>query len=259
MIKNLFFHPSTRHSSMHVLERSISIEIGETKMNIVLIVTAASLGLISTFSPCLFPILPSYVAYLTSARQSPLKGLLSGLLVTLGIMTVFIILGIIFNSIIGLLSVYYTHLRFLQGLLLVILGGLLTADVMVKIPFLSKISSETNDALDKIKNPWVLAYAIGFFFSILAAPCAIVAFITLFVLIASETVLTTIIAMIVFSLAAGIPFLLIGFLLPLFKENAMTWDYHRLQSIAPRIAGIFIILVGLYLMIDSNLLIPSFF
>ncbi len=228
-------------------------------MNLMLLGTAASLGLIASFSPCLFPILPSYVAYLTSSHQSPIKGVLSGLLVTLGIMTVFTILGLLFNSVIGTLSAYYTHLRFLQGLLLVALGFLLATDIMIKLSFLSKINSKANDWIDKIQNPWILAYGLGLFFTALAAPCAIVVFITIFVLIASETILVTIFTMVVFSMAAGVPFLLMGVLIPLFKESALKLDYRRVQSIIQRITGILIIFTGLYLIIDSNLLIPSFF
>ena len=78
---------------------------------LVTLIAVFSLGLTASFSPCLFPVLPAFVAFLSQSDRHWGKSVITGALVTLGIMTVFVALGLVFSSLIGFLSIYYIFLN----------------------------------------------------------------------------------------------------------------------------------------------------
>lgn len=213
--------------------------------------TVFSLGLSASFYPCLFPLLPSFVAYLAQAHEKWWRGAVAGGLVTLGIMTVFVTLGLLFSRIIDEISPYYNEFRFLQGLLLILLGVLLIANVTVNIGIAHSASSAAQRFINRFSNEWVKSYFIGFSFAALAAPCAIIVFLTLFTLTASESTLGVIALMILFSIGAGLPFLAMGILVPEMKESLSQFDVQKIRSLMPRIAGMLVILVGIFLVLES--------
>ncbi|MFQ5979391.1 MAG: cytochrome c biogenesis CcdA family protein [Candidatus Heimdallarchaeota archaeon] len=210
-----------------------------------------ALGLSASFYPCLFPLLPSFVAYLAHAHEKWWRGAVAGGLVTVGIMTVFVTLGLVFSRIIDEISPYYNEFRFLQGILLILLGMLLIANITINIGIAHSASSAAHGFLDKFSNEWAKSYFIGFSFAALAAPCAIIVFLTLFTLTASESTLGVIMLMIVFSIGAGIPFLAMGILVPEMKESLSQFDVQKIRALMPRIAGMLVILVGVFLVLES--------
>ena len=108
-------------------------------------VTVMVLGLTVSFAPCMFPILPSFVAFIARAGNSETNGtvytkqknqisgpLIASLLVTLGIMTVFIIMGMLINTLLfDFFNNNYREFRFYQGVLLVIFGLFITLQISV--------------------------------------------------------------------------------------------------------------------------------
>ncbi len=218
--------------------------------DITLFATIFTLGLTASFYPCLFPIFPSFVAYLVESHENWWKGMIGSVLVTFGIMTVFTGLGLVFTALISTLGAYYAHFRLLQGILLLILGVLLIANVSVTFMQLHSANAAANRFLDKLSNKWILAYFIGLFFAVLAAPCAIIVFFTVFTLVATETTFSVILLMIAFSVGAGIPFFLMGAIVPALKDSVQL-DYNKIRNLMPRIAGILVILIGVYLIGDA--------
>ncbi|MFX0113573.1 MAG: cytochrome c biogenesis CcdA family protein [Candidatus Hodarchaeota archaeon] len=214
-----------------------------------------SLGLSASFYPCLFPLLPSFVAYLAKAHENWWRGAFAGGLVTLGVMTVFVALGLIFSSIIDSISPYYNEFRYLQGILLIFLGILLIVNISVNIGKLHSASSVAYDFLNRFSNEWAKSYFIGFSFAILAAPCAIIVFLTLFTLTASESALTVILLMVAFSIGAGIPFLVMGVLVPQMKDSFSQYDVQKVRQVMPRLAGFLVVLVGIFLVLESAALV----
>lgn len=225
-------------------------------------------GLSASFYPCLFPVLPSYIAFVSSgSTETDVKnGLISSILVTLGIMTVFVGAGLLVNtiltSLLGFLGNNYKLFRFSQGLLLTIFGLLLIFGITFNINRLWEASAFSNTFITKFKNPWFVAYLIGFFFSLLAAPCALIIFLTLFTLIAGQGPAVTISMMILFSLGAGIPFVIIGVIVPsiknTFEEKFITSKNviegaNKLNRYLPYITGSILVLVGIALIAGFDL------
>jgi cytochrome c-type biogenesis protein len=213
--------------------------------------TVFSLGLSASFYPCLFPLLPSFVAYLSNAHEKWWRGALAGALVTLGIMSVFVTLGLVFSRIIDVISPYYNEFRFLQGVLLILLGLLLLANLSFSFGALHSASSSAHDFLDRISNEWAKSYFIGFSFAALAAPCAIIVFLTLFTITATESAPAVVLLMTIFSIGAGIPFLVMGILVPEMKDSFSQYNIQKMRQLMPRLAGALVFLVGLFLVLES--------
>ena len=219
---------------------------------LVTFIAVFSLGLTASFSPCLFPVLPSFVAFLTQSDRHWGKSVIAGALVTLGIMTVFVALGLVFTSLIGVLSIYYNFFRQLQGLFLIILGILLVRNITLNFSLLNALNSKAHDVIQqRDSNHWITAYLLGLFFAVLSAPCAAVAFITLFTILIAETAVSSMSLMLLFSIGAGIPFLLMGGLIPLLKDS-FGQEFRQFQQKIPQIAGIVVILVGVVLILEAN-------
>ncbi|MHA2250360.1 MAG: cytochrome c biogenesis CcdA family protein [Candidatus Kariarchaeaceae archaeon] len=219
------------------------------------LLSAFVLGLAASFAPCLFPVLPSFVAFLGKTDTKRFNGFYAGLLVTLGIGTVFVTFGVLLSSFEGILGEFlgknYLSFRFYQGLILLLLGIMLTTRISFGGNKLSSLSDHTQNFLHRVENPWLLSYLIGVFFSILAAPCAIVVFGSLIVLMANNPgIWAAILLNASFSLGAGIPFFMMGILIPSVK-NAVLDNSEKIVKFIPVITGIIISLVGVFLMYDA--------
>ena len=228
---------------------------------------ALFLGLAASLAPCLFPVLPSFIAFIVrlntkeleenteNTEDAPekssvekltgnLRGALAGVLVMLGIMTVFVVLGFILTGILGFFSDNYRRFALIQGIILVLAGIFLALNVKLSFGKIDVASDKITSNLRKIDNPWLLSYLIGLSFAVLAAPCAIVVFGTLFALIADSSLSDASLIMIVFSLGAGSPFIIWG-------AFADFWGPHlqkhigTIQKYVPIVTGIMIIIVGI--------------
>jgi cytochrome c-type biogenesis protein len=110
---------------------------------------AALFGIVTFFSPCSLPMLPGYISYYitqessTGKKQNPLKG---GILAAVGIITFFVLVGILVAIIGGVIQQY---LRFL----LVPIGGLL-----IVLGFLTYIGKDSfmERGMDYVKKPFEL-------------------------------------------------------------------------------------------------------
>ncbi len=217
--------------------------------------SAFVLGLAASFAPCLFPVLPSFVAFLSKKDTKHFNGFYAGLLVTLGIATVFVTFGVLLSSFEGILGDFlgrnYLSFRFYQGFILLILGILLASNITFGSGKLGLLSNRVQNLLQKIENPWLLSYLIGVFFSVLAAPCAIVVFGSLIVIMSNNPGITAAILLnIAFSIGAGIPFFMMGILVPSLKETVLE-NTDKIVRYMPVITGLIITFVGIYLMYDA--------
>lgn len=213
------------------------------------------LGLTASFAPCLFPVLPSYLAYLTGNDMDWKKGIGSSLLVTAGILTVFMVFGLILSQfsfeVRNFLALNYVHFRFYEGLILLLLDILISMRKSLNIGFLQALSNKSTTILEKINNPYAMSYSIGLFFSFLAAPCAVIVFTTFFTFIIEYPMITDVVLLnFLFALGAGIPFVLLGTIVPLFKES-VTINQEMIYKYLPLFTGAIISGIGIYLMIDA--------
>jgi len=117
------------------LEGAQRIEIPQVSM-VILAITA---GVASFFSPCAFPMLPGYMAYFIglqtsqkeelSAKKSYIRSFLGGMSSGIGIISIYVIIGIIFLSLGELANPYIPLLSPTIGIILIVLGALLFTNI----------------------------------------------------------------------------------------------------------------------------------
>jgi cytochrome c-type biogenesis protein len=131
------------------------------------IFTSLSIGLLASASPCILPLYPGYLAYLSGAHESAggKARYFLGFFVLSGVMTMMLVLGLI----IALLSISVGRALSvvipLADLLLVTLGVLLLLD---KNPF--KALPQIH--IPALKNPFFNAFIYGLLYGPIALPCS---------------------------------------------------------------------------------------
>ena len=205
-------------------------------------------GLISFLSPCVLPIVPPYLAYMSgisldsSAVKSNLKVVIVAAFFVMGLSTVFLILGVAASSF-GILLLGYKDLLTTVAGLLIMCFGLHFLDI-VRIPLLNR--EVRFDVGDK-GSSFFGAYLLGLAFAFGWTPCIGPQLGAILSLAASEASLYKgMILLSFYALGLGIPFLIVaaflskmGNTLLLFKQNF---------KIIERVMGLLLWTVGLLML-----------
>lgn len=139
-----------------------SVSVGE----MLTMLAAFGAGLASFSSPCVLPILPSFLAYMTGASENPHRGFLGGVAYALGLSITFTLLGILFSGV-GRAIPSRFFLKLLGGVLLVAFGFSLLG--VINISFLLRTASPPKKLL---RRKGVLgALLLGLVFGFLWIPC----------------------------------------------------------------------------------------
>ena len=210
-------------------------------------------GLLSFFSPCVLPLVPVYIGYLTKdAKKTDAEGnvtydrgrtFLSTIAFVLGICTVFVIAGL--GS--GVLHDFFinnTIMFQLAGGFLLVLFGLFGLHV-ITIPFLERTYQIHMDASKPagIGRSWLT----GFLFSFAWSPC-IGPLMAQAIVLAASSESTASGWMYIASYAAG--FILIFLLLGLFTTEVLNFlkKYRNVVKYTEIISGIVVLCVGIYML-----------
>jgi cytochrome c-type biogenesis protein len=221
------------------------------------------MGIVSFASPCILPLIPSYVSYITGISFDELVGpgsrrkninttLLHSLVFVAGFTVVFVLLGAT-ASIIGQMMIEHLKtIRIAGGILMIVLG--LFVSEIIPIPFLQQ------DAKIHLKNrPAGLfgTFLVGIIFAAGWTPCT-GPFLAAALMQAaqSETMVTGMVFLVFYSLGIGIPFILSAIAISVFLSSFKKLkDYLGAIKIA---SGVILIIMGLLLITDKWTLITSY-
>lgn len=171
-------------------------------------------GMLSFFSPCVFPLIPAYVAHLTDGSVSDGKVktnkrvlLIRSLSFIIGFSIVFVLLGAS-ASFIGQLFLDNRDLISMLGGILIIVFGLQMLGYF-KLSFL--MSEKRFEVQSASKATSVKSFVLGLAFGSGWTPCVGLALSSILLLASSsETVYSGMGLLLIYSLGLGIPFLLIS-------------------------------------------------
>lgn len=168
--------------------------------------TSFSLGLLATTSPCLLPLYPGFLAYLSASQPNAGKRPLLGLFVLLGVLTMMVALGFAFSLLSLSIGNALSVLVPLSDGLLLLLGVLL---LLGRNPF--KRLPQIHSPL--VSHPLVNAFLYGLLYGPIALPCSgpLVLGIFAFSISAAE-VSSKLLLFLVFGLGFGSPLLALSFL-----------------------------------------------
>jgi len=220
------------------------------------IVIAFFAGILSFLSPCVLPLVPGYISFLSGMSLEELKNkkqigitkktLLSSILFVIGFSFVFICLGASASFIGKILLKYLPVLTKIAGVIILLLGVHLLG--ILKFNFLNyeKHLNYNKNSFGFFK-PIIVGIAFGFGWTpcigpILSAILAIAA--------TQDTMIKGIILLFFYSLGLGIPFIITGFSVGLFMR--FFYKYKKFIRIGEFVAGLFLILIG-GIMIFSNI------
>ena len=206
-------------------------------------------GLVSFLSPCVLPLVPPYLIYLTGATiehvtneetvpSSKRAVMISAALFVLGFSTVFVALGASASLIGGLIRAWSGELSVVAGIVIIIMGlhflGLTRIGLLMR---------EGRLTMPKPVGPWG-AYVMGLAFAFGWTPCIgpILAAI-LSIAAAEATVVKGAGLLAVYSAGLGIPFLIAAFMVEQFSSLFAKMKRH-LTSVE-RAMGVLMIVTGI--------------
>jgi len=228
------------------------------------IITAFVFGLISFISPCVLPIVPGYLSFISGVSFDEMQAsnnraairkkiLLNATFFILGFSIVFISLGASATAIGQFLHEKINIISKVAGVIIIILGFHMIG--VYKIPFLNY---EKRFHTGGKKLNLLSALVVGLAFAFGWTPC-IGPILAAILAIASQqdTVLKGVILLASYSLGLGIPFLLAGLSISLFFNlfNKFKQHLHKVEVVG----GIFLIIIGVLIMTNYLTILSGYF
>ena len=225
-------------------------------------------GLLTYLSPCLLPLIPAFIAYITGVSFQDLKSeekkrvwrkktIIHSLLFIAGFSLVFVLLGLTATLVGKVLFQYQKFIRIAGGILIMLFGlqllGILNFDFLAKE---RKLSIATKGA------SYIGSFLIGVTFAAAWTPCAGPILGSILVLAGTKSsILMGAKLLTVYSLGIAVPFFITAVLI-----NSFLGYFNKFQKvigIINIIGGVFLIIVGIllatnYLAIISEKVIGSF-
>lgn len=205
------------------------------------ILTSIGLGLLASFSPCILPLYPGYLAYLSGAHESA-KGksrYFLGFFVLAGVLSMMLILGLI----IALLSVSVGQALSIiipiADLILIILGLLLLFN---KNPF----KALPQIKVPALRNPFFNAFIYGLLYGPIALPCSGPLVVGIFAIsLTAGDALSQLNIFLWFGVGFGLPLLLLSLISGALQRTITIWlaKHSRLVNI---IGGVLLVGIAIY-------------
>lgn len=222
------------------------------------ITVALVAGLISFLSPCVLPIIPGFLAYLSgTSLDKPTKNqrvliFVNSIFFVLGFSVIFALLGVLLNTLLE--SVAYdvqVWLSRIGGIIIIFFGLYLTK--LIKIPYLDRDHKVLIKR--KFNSKFVTSFVFGAAFAAGWTPCVGAALGAILGLAATQPG-AAFYLLFSYSLGLGVPFLIVG----LFASSAgnVINKYSHILKYVNIIFGIILIGLGILIFTQSLNLIANF-
>jgi len=214
-------------------------------MDIGAIFTSIGIGLLATTSPCVFPLYPGYLAYISASQDSATGGKSAakrsflGFFVLLGVLTMMLLLGAVISALSVSIGSALSVVVPLADLILIVLGILLILD---KNPFKSLPQIQ----IPALSHPYANAFVYGLLYGPIALPCSGPLVVSIFAIsLKSDAFLSRLGTFLWFGLGFGLPLLVLSFLGGALQRPITTFfaRYSRWVNLA---SGFLILGLGIY-------------
>ena len=218
---------------------------------------AFAAGLISFLSPCVLPLVPPYLVYLTGATIEHVNNdeeqkatrravMIAALVFVLGFSTVFVALGASASYIGGFIRAWSAEFSILAGVVIIIMG--LHFLGLTRIGFLMR---EGRLTAPKPVGLWG-AYVMGLAFAFGWTPCIGPILAAILSVAASEATVTKGAGLLaVYSAGLGIPFLIAAFMVEQFSSVFARMKKHL--ATVERVMGVLLVLTGVAFLTGPSL------
>lgn len=208
-------------------------------------------GVLSFISPCVMPLVPGYLGYLTgtivSGSSTPPRRqlLMHSLAFVLGFAVLFTVFGIAVGQFLERWQVGLDYIRWFGGIAVIVLG--IHTIGIIRIPFLdrqAKVSAEDRLPRGRLGSSFLL----GVFFAAGWSPCIGAILSGIFAIAATEGLRAGVLFFF-YALGLGIPFIVtalaFGWITPLLRKM------NQHLGLVSAVSGIFLIVVGVLLLTNQ--------
>src|SRR3989344_4573184 len=197
-------------------------------------------GIVSFVSPCVLPIIPGFLAYLsgtsTSDENARLRMFLNSVAFVFGFSIIFALLGVLLNTVLERISYYVqSWLSRVSGIIIILFALYVLG--LLSLPFLER--EHKLKVKKKFSITYITSFVLGSAFAVGWTPCVSAILGSILALAAAKPGLSFFL-LLAYSLGLGIPFLLVG----LFTTQAT-----QLISKSATVLKYFNIIVGILLLI----------
>ena len=206
-------------------------------------------GLISFLSPCVLPLIPGYISYISGSSLSELVGkkninLTPMILFTVGFSIVFIIFGAASTLLGQVLLQNSLELRILAGLTIVILSLHIIGVINLKfLNYEKRIQTNINSSF---YSPILIGMAFAFGWT----PCIGPILGSILVLAATEENINRgILLLISYSLGLALPFILSGYLIQ--KFLIFSKNFKKNINLVSKVGGIILLITGILILTNQ--------
>ncbi|EOD00270.1 cytochrome c biogenesis CcdA family protein [Caldisalinibacter kiritimatiensis] len=212
---------------------------------------AFAAGFLTYFSPCILPLIPAYITYITGTtleeelQDKKLFALSRTLGFVLGFTIIFMIFGIL-AGFVGQAFIRYRNVLTKIGGIIIVLFGLNMVGLL-KLEFLNK---QRNVRSPKEVKNWFSSILMGMAFAAGWTPCIGPVLGTILIYVGTTaTVSKGIILLLAYSIGLAIPFLLTALLINQFSKFLMKSE--KVLPYIVKISGVVIIVVGVLIVFNK--------
>lgn len=217
-----------------------------------LAITSLLLGLLATTSPCILPLYPGFLAYLSGQQEMGKQKYFLGLFVIAGVLTMMLTLGGIIAMMAIPIGNMLAYLLPFADLLILLLGIMLLLDYN---PFKTLPQIQ----MPVLRHPYMNAFMYGLLYGPIALPCSGPMVVSIFAL--SFTVgeaFSQLWTFLWFGLGLGIPLLVLSFLSAALQRQ-LTVFFVRYRQMVNIISGLLLVGIAIYDLVRNWGLLRSFF
>lgn len=221
------------------------------------IVIAFIAGVVSFVSPCVLPLIPGFLAYLsgtsTGQQGTRLKVFLNSVAFVLGFSVIFALLGVLLNTVLERVSYnVQTWLSRIGGVIIILFALYILG--LIKISFLER--EHKFSVKKKFSITYVTSFVFGAAFAVGWTPCVSAILGSVFALAVTKPTLGFFLLM-SYALGIGIPFLLVGLFttqaVNLINRSATVLKYFNI------VVGILLLILGILVFTNKLNVVANWF
>ena len=224
---------------------------------IIKLALAFGAGFISFLSPCVLPIIPGYISYITGKKLDEIEKnknivLIKTVLFSFGFSFVFISLGVAASALGNILLFFSSELRILAGIIIILFSlqllGFLNFDFMNK---------EKRIETKSYKNNYIFPFIVGAAFAFGWTPCIGPVLGSIIALSATEaTVSRGVLLLSFYSLGLAVPFILSGYFMNRFLSSKK--GFGKYYGRVTKTGGVILLITGI-LILTNQIQIISYY